>query len=180
MSAQRYSDKEYYDGKFNEISDVVLDRALKIFDAKLSHGFWKDCLKMFWEENKKRGDWVIVDGEIVIVPKKEKVIGKDIGVQEIDIDDIDEIDKDEYQINCEKGGYKDYSKSYAYIYWFAKEHFGAGIMVRNVLRKGVEGIGFVGDLGFKDGNLDDYYIQMLEVWIGVRGVGERKLEWRWS
>lgn len=47
--------------------------------------------------------------------------------------------------------------------WMIPYHFGFGMSIRNVIREG----GFP-DKKLPDGNWDDYYVQVLEIAIGVR------------
>jgi hypothetical protein len=47
--------------------------------------------------------------------------------------------------------------------WFYKSHFRAGMWIRNQLR----GAGML-DKDLPDGNWDDYYVPLLEWWLGYR------------
>jgi hypothetical protein len=50
-------------------------------------------------------------------------------------------------------------------YWFIDNHFGAGMQIRNLLREN----GILDGM-FPTQNLDDYYIVMMEWWLGYREV----------
>ncbi|MBZ4649269.1 hypothetical protein [Thermosipho sp. (in: thermotogales)] len=57
-----------------------------------------------------------------------------------------------------------YNKNKHLIDWFLLEHFRSGMTIRNMLRKDAN----LSDYLLPDKNWDDYYIQVLEIALGIR------------